>query len=363
MNVVFTGGGTAGHVTPNIALINALKEQSVQISYIGSASGPEADIIAKQQIPFYAIYCGKLRRYFSWQNFIDPFKTVTGIIQAWWRLGKIKPNVVFSKGGFVAFPVVVAAWLRRIPVIVHESDFTPGLANKLSFPFASKICLTFSQVKKQIKQQDKTIVTGTPIRQSLMAGDKEKGLSICGLKGDLPVLMVMGGSQGSQTINQVLRSALPDLLTRFAIIHICGKGNIDYSLKFENYCQFEFVDEELPHLFSASDMIVSRAGANALYEILALKIPHLLIPLSAKASRGDQIDNAKYFEKIGVSRLLLEEDLNKSSLMSAVQYLSQDRQDLADKLCELNIKSATPAILSLLKEHNHDRQKSTKPIY
>lgn len=363
MNIVLTGGGTAGHVTPNIALINALKEQSTQITYIGSATGPEAEIISKQGIPFYAISCGKLRRYFSWQNFIDPFKTLIGVFQAWSCLKKIKPDVIFSKGGFVAFPVVVAAWLRRIPVIVHESDFTPGLANKLSFPFASKICLTFEAAKKHIHQQEKLIVTGTPIRQSLLEGDKQKGLSLCGFDGNLPVLMVMGGSQGSQTINQVVRDSLPKLLADYAIIHICGKGNIDNSLAFDNYCQFDYVDEALPHLFAAADMIVSRAGANALYEILALKIPNLLIPLSVKASRGDQIDNAKYFSELGVSRTLMEEDLNQQSLISAVQLLAQDRQKLIDKLYQINIQSATPELLSLFKEISHARQNSTKPIY
>lgn len=363
MNVVLTGGGTAGHVTPNIALISALKAQSAQLNYIGSATGPEAEIIARQEVPFYAIHCGKLRRYFSWQNFIDPFKTMAGIAQAWWYLGKLKPDVVFSKGGFVAFPVVVAAWLKRIPVIAHESDFTPGLANKLSFPFASKICVTFADAKKRIHQQDKTIVTGTPIRQSLFEGDKERGLKLCHFKGNLPVLMIMGGSLGSQSINHVVRDALPNLLKSYAIIHICGRGNIDNTLKLENYCQFEYINDELPHLFAAADMIVSRAGANSLYEILALKIPNLLIPLPTKASRGDQIDNAKYFNQLGVSRLLLEENLNKSSFLSAIQSMAEGRHEQIDKLNQLNIQSATPEILSLLKEHSHDRQKSIKQIH
>ncbi|WP_367605925.1 undecaprenyldiphospho-muramoylpentapeptide beta-N-acetylglucosaminyltransferase [Legionella sp. W05-934-2] len=363
MNIVLTGGGTAGHVTPNIALINALQEQSAQLSYIGSAHGPEAEIISKVSIPFFAISCGKLRRYFSWQNFIDPFKTLAGIVQAWRHLRKIKPDLVFSKGGFVAFPVVVAAWLRRIPVIVHESDFTPGLANKLSFPFASKICLTFAAAKKHIRQQDKTMVTGTPIRPTLFLGDKAQGLSLCGFDGKLPVLMVMGGSLGSQTINEVLRACLPDLISAFSIIHICGRGNLDDSFDCINYCQFDYVDESLPHLFAAADMIVTRAGANALYEILALKIPNLLIPLPLKASRGDQIDNAKYFAKLGVSRVLFEEDLTKTSFTSAVHLLAQDRQTLKDKLQQINIQSATPELLMLFKEFSHDRQKSTKPIY
>jgi len=357
MNIVLTGGGTAGHVTPNVALINALQEQSAQLNYIGSALGPEADILAKYDIPFHSISCGKLRRYFSWQNFIDPFKTLAGMVQAWRLLKKIKPEVVFSKGGFVAFPVVVAAWLRRIPVIVHESDFTPGLANKLSFPFAAKICLTFEAAKKRIRQKDKIIVTGTPIRQSLLTGDKQKGLSVCHFDGRLPVLMVMGGSLGARVINQVVREALPELLDHYAIVHICGKGNVDKNLSFPNYCQFEYVDEALPHLFAAADMIVSRAGANALYEILALKIPNLLIPLSARASRGDQIDNAKYFSELGVSRVLNEEVLNQSSFVNAVRLLNEDKQAIYEKLMRIDIRSATPDVLSLIKELSHARQK------
>lgn len=349
--IVFTGGGSAGHVTPNIPLIEALQKEDWQVDYIGSTEGVEKEMISALNIPYHSISTGKLRRYFSWQNFLDPFKTFIGIVQAYRLLRQLETKVVFSKGGFVAFPLVFAAWLNRIPIIAHESDMSPGLANRLCFPFVDKICLTFAAAKHYFKNQAKVEITGTPIRQELFAGSKSAGLALCGFKKDKPCLLVMGGSQGSVGLNQVIRRALPQLCEKFQVIHLCGKAKIDVNY-FNNadYCQFEYANKELADLFAASDLVISRAGANALYEILALEKPHILIPLSAKASRGDQIQNARYFKQQGISQVIDEEFLSVENLMQAIKAVSQRHEEIVLKIKELKIESATLKILALIKE-------------
>lgn len=350
IKIVLTGGGSAGHVTPNLALIEALLEQDWEIDYLGSAEGVEKKMITAVNIPFHNILTGKLRRYFSWQNFFDPCKILVGIVQAFFLLRRLKTEVVFSKGGFVAFPVVFAAWLNRIPVIAHESDLTPGLANRLCFPFVNKLCVTFAGAKKHFKNTEKVIITGTPIRQQLFKGDSQQGLALCGFQMNKPCLMVMGGGQGSQVINQVIRDALPELTKQYQIIHLCGQGKRDHSHKEPNYFQLEYADQELPHLYAACDLIISRAGANSLYEILALKKPHLLIPLSGKVSRGDQIENAAYFAQQKISLVIQEENLTVASLMVAVKELTSRREEICQKIEALDITSATSKIIALLKE-------------
>lgn len=348
--IVFTGGGTAGHVTPNIALIEALRDDHWQIDYIGSIDGVEKSMITAINVPYHAIRCGKLRRYFSWKNFIDPFNMFFGILQAYCLLRKIKPNVVFSKGGFVALPVVIAARLNRIPIIAHESDMSPGLANRLSFPFVDKICVTFSAAKTHFKRQNKVEITGTPIRQALLNGNKTQGLALCGFTTDKPCLMVIGGSQGSTAMNRSVRLALDTLCERFQVIHLCGKGNVDPALTNKpGYRQFDYVNAELPDLFAASDMVISRAGANSLYEILALSKPHILIPLSLKASRGDQIQNARYFEKQGISVVINEEELTSETLLAAVDKVVAERDSIIHKIRALKIESATLTIVGMIK--------------
>ena len=348
--IVFTGGGTAGHVTPNIALIEALQCDNWQIDYIGSIDGVEKSMIQAINVPYHAIRCGKLRRYFSWKNFYDPFNMIFGILQSYCLLRKLKPNVIFSKGGFVALPVVIAAWLNRIPVIAHESDMSPGLANRLSFPFVDKICVTFAAAKTHFKRQDKVEVTGTPIREQLLNGNQERGLALCGFTKEKPCLMIIGGSQGSNAINQTVRQVLDTLRERFQVIHICGKGNVDSALlNTQGYCQFDYVNAELPDLFAATDTVISRAGANSLYEILALAKPHVLIPLSLKASRGDQIQNARYFEKQGISVVINEEALSSATLLAAVETVKERRDEIISKIRELKIKSATLNIIEMLK--------------
>lgn len=349
--IVLTGGGTAGHVTPNIALIEILKADGWQIDYIGSAESLEKQMITAINIPYHEVSSGKLRRYFSWKNFLDPIKVFLGIFQAYRLLGKLKADVVFSKGGFVAFPVVVGAWLNKIPVIAHESDLSPGLANRLCFPFVNKICVTFTPAKSFFKKQHKVEVTGTPIRKQLFNGSKEKGLALCGFSSDKSCLLVIGGSQGAHSMNACVRQSLDTLCDRFQIIHVCGKGKVAHSfLNYPGYFQIEYANEELADLFAASEIVVSRAGANSLYEILALSKPHVLIPLSLQVSRGDQIQNARYFQQQGVSQIVMEEQLSPSTLIAAIDEVQRSKSQIIEKISALNIQSAGEKIAAMIKE-------------
>lgn len=346
--IIMTGGGTAGHVTPNLALVPKLKEKGFEVKYIGSFDGIEKEIITQNSIPFYGISCGKLRRYFDVKNFTDPFKIIKGIAQAIRILSKEKPDVIFSKGGFVAVPVVIAASIKKIPVVAHESDMTPGLANKLSEPFCDKLCVTFRESLKFIKG-NKGILTGSPIREEILHGDKAKGKRICGFTDDKEILLIMGGSLGSKLINEEIRKNMDNLLKKFNIIHICGKGNIDKSLiNITGYKQFEYVSEELPHFMKASDYIISRAGANSIFEFLALKKPTLLIPLSKKASRGDQILNAKSFEKEGYSLMLEEEDINKDILYKKISELKERKNELIKNMEKSGSKNGVESIVNVI---------------
>jgi len=352
--IAFTGGGTAGHVTPNIALIHEFQKEGWNIVYIGSDVGIEKSMISDLGIPFYAVSSGKLRRYFSLKNILDPFKIILGIMQSLKLFYQIKPDVVFSKGGFVAFPVVVGAWLNRVPVVAHESDMSPGLANRLSFPFVTKICLTFDAAKKHFKKQQKIEVTGTPIREQLFNGSKEKGLELCGFESDKPCVLVIGGSLGSGSINRSVREVINEITQEYQVIHLCGKGKIDSSLlKLKGYCQLEYANEELADLFAASDAVISRAGANSLYEILAMSKPHLLIPLSARVSRGDQIQNAAYFEKAGISMVIQDELVNGTLIRNTLKELMANKNEIEKKIKALNIDSAAKRIVAIIKEQAH----------
>ena len=316
--IVLTGGGTAGHVTPNIALLPGLQKLGYQIDYIGSYEGIEKRLIESYHIPYHGISSGKLRRYFDVKNFTDPFKVMKGYHQAVRLLGKLKPDIVFSKGGFVSVPVVLAAKHRRIPVIIHESDITPGLANKLAIPSATK-------------------------------GSKEKALEFCGFEKGKPVMLVIGGSIGSVFINQVVREALPQLLKEYQVIHLCGKGNLDNSLaQTKGYAQYEYIKDELKDLFALADIVVSRAGANAICELLALHKPNILIPLSAAASRGDQILNARSFEKQGFSYVIEEETLTVDILLEAIRKVYADREDYRQAMEKSNQMDSVETILQLI---------------
>ena len=268
-HIILTGGGTAGHVTPNIALIPTLKEAGYQISYIGSYNGIERKLIEELGIPYYGISSGKLRRYFDPKNFSDPFRVLKGFHEARKLLKQLKPDVVFSKGGFVTVPVVIAAKRCKIPAIIHESDMTPGLANKLCIPSAVKVCCNFPETVSSLPK-DKAVLTGTPIRQELLNGNKEAGRQFCGFTADKPVLMIIGGSLGAASVNDHVRKILPELLKDFQVIHLCGKGKMDEKLTgTAGYVQYEYIKDELPDLFALADIVISRAGANAICEISA----------------------------------------------------------------------------------------------
>ncbi|HAV91183.1 MAG TPA: undecaprenyldiphospho-muramoylpentapeptide beta-N-acetylglucosaminyltransferase [Eubacterium sp.] len=347
--IILTGGGTAGHVIPNIALLPALKDADFEIMYVGSYKGIERTLIEKEGLYYKPISSGKLRRYFSIQNFIDPFKVIRGYFQAKKIIKKYNPDVVFSKGGFVSVPVVMAASKKKVPVICHESDLTPGLANKLSMKYANKICHTFPETARFLG--DKGVFTGSPVRSDLKTGDKQKGIEFCGFKDDKPVILVVGGSLGAAAINKSIRSSLDTLLKDFNIIHLCGKEKLDENKEgIEGYKQFEYVNEEMKDLFAACDIIVSRAGSNAIWEFVYLNKPAILIPLPAASSRGDQILNAKSFKKQGFCEVLNEEDLTDELLISTIEDMYKNKDKYIDAMNKSEATKAVDKITKLLIE-------------
>ncbi len=390
MKIMFTGGGTAGHIIPNLSLIEALCAQDKQtgISYIGSKTGLEKQLVEEMNVPYYGVSNGKLRRYFSWQNFVDPFKVIGGIFQSLRILRKEKPNVLFSKGGFVAVPPTIAAFLKGIPVIVHESDMTPGLANKISFPFAKYICTTFESTMAHLPEK-KAVHTGAFVRPSLFQGSREKAFeylpnfseeTITSLraknvastslknnervkaeKGNVKtftkkVILVMGGSLGSVRLNSAVKKALPELLKQYAIIHLCGKGNLDVTYDdnlstnldmVPDYQQIEYASENLRDLLALSDLVVSRAGATAIFEFLALQKPMLLIPLTREVSRGDQILNAEEFVKREYANILYEENITDETFLSAILNLDNNSKYLRERQAEVNTSGAVEKTLEL----------------
>lgn len=395
--IVLTGGGTAGHVTPNIALLPALREAGYEVAYVGSENGIERELMRDCGIPYIGVPTGKLRRYFDLKNFTDPFRVIKGYSKARQFLKSYRPDVVFSKGGFVSVPVVRAAASLKIPCVIHESDMTPGLANKLCYGAASKVCCNFPETVDKLPK-GKAVLTGTPIRAELFTGDREEGLRICGfahengsaasadlktvnpeasnaespdakpVTSEKPVLMIMGGSQGAQSVNEAVRRHLDELLQDFRVVHLCGAGKYDASKDgIEGYKQFEYVKEDLKHLFAAADIIVSRAGANAIFEILALQKPNLLIPLSI-GTRGDQILNARSFEAQGFSKVLVESEedgILDKKLVDTVRALYAERQTYTAAMAGAGQQEAIPTIMGLLNElaegkHSSENKKKHK---
>lgn len=346
--IILTGGGTAGHVTPNIALLPRLKELNYDIHYIGSYNGIEKELIEQFGIPYHGISTGKLRRYFSLQNFTDPFRVIKGLDEARKLVKILKPDVIFSKGGFVSVPVVLAGKSRKVPTIIHESDMTPGLANKLSLSSATKVCCNFPETLEHLPE-GKAVLTGSPIRQELLSGDKFKAREFLHFTSDKPVIMIVGGSLGAVAVNNAVRAILPELLKKYQIIHLCGKGKVDESLlNMEGYAQFEYIRDELKDLFAITDIVISRAGANAICELLALHKPNLLIPLSANASRGDQILNARSFERQGFSMVLEEEELTNEILLGAINNLYENRETYIDTMKKSNQQNSIDTIIDLI---------------
>ncbi|MCU9614753.1 undecaprenyldiphospho-muramoylpentapeptide beta-N-acetylglucosaminyltransferase [Caldibacillus lycopersici] len=347
--IVFTGGGSAGHVTPNIAIINEIRDLDMNIHYIGSKKGIEKELIQKIKIPYYPISSGKLRRYFDWENIKDIFRVISGCFEARKILKKLKPDLVFSKGGFVSVPVIVAASSLKIPVFIHESDITPGLANKISQRFATKIFTSFEEAKNHFPQQ-KTMVIGSPIRKEILIGDALRGKKLLGFSKNLPILTIMGGSLGARKINEAVRASLDTLTNQFQIVHLCGKNNVEESLaSIQGYRQFEYVHEELADILAATDFVITRGGSNAIFEFLALKIPMLIIPLGLDQSRGDQLLNAQSFEAKGFAMTLKEEQLTKETLVKKVYELQRKRNDIIQQMDNQNQQQRN-ALQVLVKE-------------
>ena len=346
MRAVVTGGGSAGHVIPALPVIGALQAKGWEVSFIGSDSGLEARLVAPLGIPFASVRTGKLRRYFSLANVTDALKIPLGILQACLILGRVRPRVVFSKGGFVAFPVVFAAWLRRIPVVAHESDLTPGLANRLSLPFIATLCVSFPATRASARR---VVHSGTPIRDALVRGDPDKGPSAAGLPGVRPMLVVVGGSLGAQHLNEVTRAALPGLTETFEVLHVCGAGHLDPDLEHTpGYVQREFVADGWGDILATATVVVSRSGANALHELLALRKPNLLVPLPTAASRGDQIENAAYASERGYSTVLPEADLTPATLVAGTRDVLDALEGWRTRLAKFHSPDATAVIVAEL---------------
>lgn len=346
-----TGGGTAGHVTPNIALMPALRKEGYEISYIGSYEGIEKRLIEEQNVPYYGIASGKLRRYFDPKNFSDPFKVLKGYGQSIKLLKKLKPDVVFSKGGFVSVPVVLAARHCKIPAIIHESDLTPGLANRIAIPRATKVCCNFPETLSYLPK-GKAVLTGSPIREELLSGSSDAAFSLCGFDDHTkPVILIIGGSSGSRAINTAIRDLLPELIKNYNIIHLCGKGNLDSSLNsIKGYAQFEYANQELADMFALADLVISRAGANAICELLTLRKPNILIPLSAAASRGDQILNANSFRSQGFSYVLDEESLANTTLLEAIEHVFAKKDSYIKAMEQSSTGNSIETIVSLIND-------------
>ncbi|GGI42174.1 undecaprenyldiphospho-muramoylpentapeptide beta-N-acetylglucosaminyltransferase [Mammaliicoccus stepanovicii] len=333
--IAFTGGGTIGHVAVNLALIPEAEKRNIETIYIGSKNGIEREMIESsatntQYIP---ISSGKLRRYLSFDNLKDIFKVIKGIFDARKALKKEKPDFVFSKGGFVSVPVIIAAKSLKIPSIIHESDVTPGLANKIAMKFSNKLYTTFEETLKYVPKEKSDFI-GAIIREDLRDGSKEEGYKLTGFNSELPVLLIMGGSLGSKVINKTIHDNLDYLTKKYQIIHLTGKGNVDPNINKEGYVQYEFVSKELMHFYAITDTVISRAGANAIYEFATLQIPMLLIPLGLDQSRGDQIDNAKIFEGKGFAKVLQEKEVNQSNLVRNLDQLENERETIIKKMSQ-----------------------------
>jgi UDP-N-acetylglucosamine--N-acetylmuramyl-(pentapeptide) pyrophosphoryl-undecaprenol N-acetylglucosamine transferase len=343
--IVFTGGGSAGHVTPNIAIIKELDHSVWDIKYIGSKKGIEKELIEKMDIPYFGISSGKLRRYVDMENIKDIFRVIKGCLEARGILKRINPQLIFSKGGFVSVPVIIAARTLGIPIFIHESDLTPGLANKISQRFATRIFTSFEETKQYFPAH-KTMVIGSPIRKEILMGSKQNGKRSLGFDNDLPILTVMGGSLGAKRINETVRGSIDKLTSKYQIVHLCGKGNLDQSLlNVKGYKQFEYVNEELADILAATDTVITRGGSNAIFEFLALKIPMLIIPLSKKQSRGDQILNAKSFEEKGYSVTLEEENLTEETLYSLLGEIEKNKESFKKIMGESDQGDALNTIL------------------
>jgi UDP-N-acetylglucosamine--N-acetylmuramyl-(pentapeptide) pyrophosphoryl-undecaprenol N-acetylglucosamine transferase len=345
--IILTGGGSAGHVTPNLALIPALRGAGFDIEYVGAANGIEKELAEAAGLKFHAISAGKLRRYISAKNITDIRNVIKGIRQSLRIIKKLKPDAIFSKGGFVAVPVVVAARMRGVPVILHESDVSPGLANRISIPLAARVCASFPETIAALPKKKSTL-TGLPLREELFRGSRAAGLNFLGFDGAKPVLLIIGGSLGSARLNGAVRETLSELLKTFDAAHICGRNNVDPAIRRLGYAQFEYLNKELPDALAAADIVVSRAGANAVFELIALRKPALLVPLSKRQSRGDQIENAASFTRRGFGLSLADNETTAAALPAIVGELYARRAEFAAEMSKSGQTDAQANILSVI---------------
>lgn len=348
MRILLTGGGTGGHVMPVLAVISELKhyfkikaDEPVEFLWLGSKYGPEKIAAQEEKIPYKSISCGKLRRYWSWQNFVDIFRIPIGVIQAFLTIRKFKPDVAFSKGGYVSVPAVLACFLLSIPCLIHESDVVLGLSNRKMLRFADKIAITFPETKEFIKYKNKLVITGNPIRKEVLSGSKKRGYLIYGLDFGKPVILILGGSQGAQKINEVLIKALPHLLSRYQIIHLCGKKNFKeindkiskiskIKNQISNYHLFpNLFGEKIADALASSDLVISRAGSNMLCELAALGKPAILIPYPY-ASALHQRKNAEIFTKKRAAEMINETDLIPDTLIKKIDQLFSNPRKLEE---------------------------------
>ena len=361
--IILTGGGTAGHVAPNLALIPSLKSVGFEVYYIGSHTGIERELVEAEGIPYFGISSGKFRRYKSLKNITDIFRVCKGLTDAIGIIRKIRPDVIFSKGGFVVVPVIAAARLLMVKSVIHESDMTPGLANKLAMPFSAKVCVSFPETLNHVK--GKGVLTGTPLRPELFDGDRDAGLAVFENTGDCnstgsktqpvesidndvrPVLLVTGGSQGAKAINTCVREALPLILQKFRVIHLCGKGNLS-GINQHGYVEFEYITHQMADIFAAADIVISRAGANTIFELAALGKPNLLIPLPIGQSRGDQIQNAASFERQGFSMVLMEDEMTPERLLRDISILYENRENFCRKMKMQNVANGVKNVIDVI---------------
>lgn len=356
--VVFTGGGTAGHVLPNITLIKAGLQRGWKASYLGSKCGIERELVGQlNEVDYCCIAAGKLRRYFSWQNVIDLFKVVVGVIQSIYYLYKISPDVIFSKGGYVGLPVTVAAWLLRVPVIVHESDLTVGLANRIAFMWANCIALTFKQTKDHLaaKWQSRAVITGMPLRSEFSVDGGEIATARYWLPtsdSSKPFVVVFGGSLGAAKLNEAVRATLPKLLSRYRVLHVCGRGGVIEALQQPDYRQFEYINEYFPMVLQAADIVVARAGATTIYELLYLSKPHILVPLDGRSSRGDQLVNAQCFANLHCSMVIQQSELaaDPERLLVELDFWRRDPTVWQQALQAHRTSDATSLLIKLIEQ-------------
>lgn len=349
--IILTGGGSAGHVTANLVLIPRLLEEDWEIHYIGSKNGIECELASRiKGVLYYPIATGKLRRYWAWANVMDLFKLMLGLAQAYWLISRIKPAIVFSLGGFVAVPVVVGASWNRVPILIFEPDLHPGLANRISRKFARVICTTFAETAAIDRKGDGKIVhVGPIVKEELKFGSCARGIHLCEFVDKKPILLVMGGSQGAERINRIVREALPDLLKSYQIVHICGVGKTDHAYdQHRGYKQFEYVHHELPDLMAMADLVVSRAGSNAIHECLLLRKPMLLIPHAIGAARTGQTLNAQCFWDVGYAELLHEDKLTKEAFMNAIDVTYRNRKLYVDRMKSSEMEGAVGKVMELI---------------